>query len=347
MKQILIITFIFLFVISSIDGQYADVVTGLKVPWQMALNGNDLFITESTGGRVSKIDLTNPEPTAQVVLSGLFDPSGLALYGNDLYIAEFGSGKILKVDITSSSPVAIEVVTGLSGPSCLLLKENVLFVSEYINGKISKIDLSASAPVSEVVLTDLEGPEGILFSGNDLLIAEADGDKILSVNISEDIPVVRNLINFIGTPIGLAKKGDEIFIGGSDQGAIFSFNLNDPFPVLKRITIFPLELPTWMIFNGNDMYISELDRITKFKLNTSDVSSFHVSDHYLYPNPSQNFIHVEGIHIRQNFKIFNSLGHLVIEGKISPNERLDIQNLQSGFYCLKFDIGPCISFIKE
>ncbi len=70
MKQIYILTTIFLIGITNLKAQTIDVVTGLDNPLTLTLNGNDLYITESGSGKISKIDITDPTPTPTDVITG-------------------------------------------------------------------------------------------------------------------------------------------------------------------------------------------------------------------------------------------------------------------------------------
>ena len=67
----------------------------------------------------------------------------------------------------------------------------------------------------------------------------------------------------------------------------------------------------------------------------------------LFPNPSNEFVQISGLSKTANFRIHNILGAKVNIGIISDKEKIDIQNLTSGLYFLKFDNGNTIKFIKE
>ena len=88
MKQIYVLTTILLLTCINIIAQTTDVVTGLSFPQGIVLNGNDLYIAENNGNKISKIDITDATPTTIDVVTGLNGPRQLLLNGNDLYIAE-------------------------------------------------------------------------------------------------------------------------------------------------------------------------------------------------------------------------------------------------------------------
>ena len=67
----------------------------------------------------------------------------------------------------------------------------------------------------------------------------------------------------------------------------------------------------------------------------------------IYPNPSQNFIKINGLLESLNYTIYDILGNKISNGIISKNEKIDIQSFFNGLYFLKFENGNTLKFIKE
>ncbi|GGD14937.1 hypothetical protein GCM10011368_16100 [Hyunsoonleella pacifica] len=168
---------------NKIDAQ-TTVITGLNRPIGLVLNGNNLYISEIEGNKISKIDITATTPTATDVVTGLNRPIGLALNGNDLYIAEQYANKISKIDINATTPTATDVVTGLYFPAGLALNGNDLYITEFTGDKISKIDITATTATATNVVTLLNRPDGLVLNGNDLYISESGGNKISKFSIT-------------------------------------------------------------------------------------------------------------------------------------------------------------------
>ncbi|MDO5971598.1 hypothetical protein Q4Q35_17475, partial [Flavivirga aquimarina] len=72
-------------------------------PAGMVLNGDDLFIAELDGNKISKIDINVAIPTAEDVVTGLDGPVGMILNGDDLYIAEISGNRISKLNLGTLS----------------------------------------------------------------------------------------------------------------------------------------------------------------------------------------------------------------------------------------------------
>ena len=122
-----------------------DVITGLTKPIQFVLNGDDLYISESvSNSRISKIDITDPSPTATAVVStGI--PNFITLYENEIYISDQTEKKITKFDITAAKPTKIDVVTELNQPAGIAIKDDILYISEYSLRKIVSTQLTLSS----------------------------------------------------------------------------------------------------------------------------------------------------------------------------------------------------------
>ena len=141
MKQIYILaTILFINYCNLIAQTTTDVVTGLDFPNGLTINGNYLYISEYTGSKISKIDITASTPTVTDVITGVLQPTGIILNGNDLYISEYNGDKISKIDITATTPNANDVVTAVS-PWQLIIDNDILYITES-TGTVSKLNLN-------------------------------------------------------------------------------------------------------------------------------------------------------------------------------------------------------------
>ena len=152
------------------------VVDGISFPIALALNGNDLYIAQFYEGKVSKIDITIPNPPV-IEVARLQTPYALEISGNDLYVAGYVANKISKIDITSPYPMARDVVTALSLPVGLVLNGNDLYIAEagrsIGSDIISKINITSPNPSTSTVVTGLYNPtSGLAIYNNVLYIAE-------------------------------------------------------------------------------------------------------------------------------------------------------------------------------
>ena len=283
------------------------ILTGLEIPNSLALNGNDLYISEQGGNKISKINISDTNPTATTVISGLNHPDGLALNGNDLYIAERDGNKISKINISDTNPIAVTIVSGINKPTKLLLDNNDLYTSISEDYKVSKINILDINPTVTTVLAGISYPVGLGLYNNILFVAEPSASIVTKVNIT-NIPAP------LGGEIAFqAYSGWEIAINGD-----------------------------YIYYTGNNAIIRyHIDAVL------STASFPHISSMKTYPNPSTDFIYVLGLNSEKEYKIYNLLGQEIRSGKIYLKEKIDIQNLTNGLYFLKFNTGNSLKFIKE
>ena len=73
--------------------------------------------------------------------------------------------------------------------------------------------------------------------------------------------------------------------------------------------------------------------------NTSGVEGIEISSSiYVYPNPAQNYITIEGLTTNTNYQIIDISGKIILSGKIlNDSKQLDVSTLINGIYFLKVD----------
>ena len=85
---------------------------------------------------------------------------------------------------------------------------------------------------------------------------------------------------------------------------------------------------------------------TSTTLSASDVQLSNIAIK-LSPNPSSNFIKLSGLTKEENYSIYNIHGTRIMNGKISDNQKMDIQQLSIGLYLLKLERGKTIKLVKK
>ena len=67
----------------------------------------------------------------------------------------------------------------------------------------------------------------------------------------------------------------------------------------------------------------------------------------IFPNPSVNYIQIQGLTKTENYRIYNITGSEISKGSINTNEKIDVSNYSNGLYFLKFENGDTFKFLKE
>lgn len=275
--------------------------------------GNFIYISESFAGRISKIDITEPIPQPVVVIENLDFPAGLAIKDNFLYFAEnvfdnSDTGFISKIDLNESSPVKTIVSSETSDPNGIGIIGNDLYFSEWASGNIFKIDLTNSSAPPVVVVSGLSNPTEIIVSGNNLLVSEFSNNKVLNVDVSSSPAIVTDIVTDIISPTGLFLSGEDLYISEFGANQIVKFG-SPVFGVLDN-------------------------QIANSKL-------------VLSPNPSTDFVQVSGLTDTSKYTIYNNIGTEVNFGTIADNQKLNVMNLETGVYFIRFENGNALKFIKK
>lgn len=87
-----------------------------------------------------------------------------------------------------------------------------------------------------------------------------------------------------------------------------------------------------------------------FKLSTSStlgMGSSELKKRSVFPNPVNEYFQISGIIGKENFAIYNNLGIKVMNGTVSKDEEVNIQNLTAGLYFLKFNDGKIFKVLKK
>lgn len=174
---------------------------------------DELYFCQTSSGHISKIDLTEENPTVQsVVTSGLLGPIDLVNKDDVLYIAENDGGKVASINLTDANPTPVTLVDGLTSPVSLSLDSDFLYTA--VLGEIIRINLLDDV-VSFVSFTDdVNLPYGSAFFEGELYLTEFALDKVVKVT---DITPAWN----VPGPV-CAGETSAILGGASPTGGIYS-----------------------------------------------------------------------------------------------------------------------------
>lgn len=113
----------------------------------LALNGNDLYISQSeseSGGKILKIDVTESNPVAEEIVSNLFFPVGIEIIGSTLFFIDWtnqatGIDTLNKIDLNESNPQVTTILNNLNFPTYLTysIATDELYISQ--SDRVSKI----------------------------------------------------------------------------------------------------------------------------------------------------------------------------------------------------------------
>ncbi|MEO1033556.1 MAG: T9SS type A sorting domain-containing protein [Bacteroidota bacterium] len=353
MKGIYIVTLFLVFTLFNTNAQ-VSVVTS-EAPGARSLAFKDDVLYFGNLQSIYKIDVTQPDAEKVLVTTGLSGSTSLAINGDFLYFTEnYGgvdSGKISKIDLTAETINIVEVISGLFVPYSLAFKDNELYIADKGANSIYKIDITQASPsLIDVVTTGLHRPISLLFDGNDLYIGEnwdtfPDQDlgrSVFKMDVTASNPTLILMGNTMLKPTGLAILENTLYIKEADNLGITSLDLNESPPIASDGFLFLGDFSGngELEIKDNELYFAESmrNKISKYSFDNLGLHDYETNDLKIYPNPSNEFIHVLGsIETEKNYTIYNPLGKIVLSGSISERRTINIQNLDHGIYFLKFD----------
>ena len=152
---------------------------------------------------------------------------------------------------------------------------------------------------------------------------EVDIDSILALNCTSAN------IDFTFTPTG----GSNSPVVASLINGTASVNLN-----WTNVTSFIVSTTTPIALGFDNLVLNS---------STLSTNDFTLEMTKVFPNPSSDFIIINGLTTLENYVIYNSIGQQVKIGIVLENEKIDIQSLTNGLYFLKFENGNTIKFLKK
>ena len=232
------------------------VFTGLSGPTALAFNGNELYIAEASGNKISKIDITDTTPVLTNVISGLDWPYSIAIKDNELYFTEF-LGEISKINISQTSPIQTTLLT-LGWQNKIVFNGNDLYIAEFTFGKITKIDITDSTP-NTVYIASIDYPSGITLDDEDLFFAHNYENIISKKNIINDEETT--LVTGINGPSDLEIKDNILYIVQADKITkldLSALSIKDH-NLINRVKLFPNPVE-------DIIQVSHLTKDTNFKI---------------------------------------------------------------------------------
>jgi len=278
-----------------------DVVINIDRQASMLVDGDFLYFNQYGGSKVSKIDLTMPDPPIiDLVSSGLSGPNGIAINGTDLYFSESTADKISKIDLTSSDPVPEDFATGFSFPAGLVIIDEYIYVADIYADEIVKINLNDPSDRVELV-TGLEGPVGVHSRWDVLYFCELDGDRISKVDVTSSTVEVTLVQDGLPRPSDFALIGTDIYVCERQPN----------------------------VENGGRIY-----KIENLLSSTEDLTTPSFS---IYPNPTVDYLSISNIEEDMPYNIISLNGKTVLSGIISTDEKINLTGLIPATYVLQLN----------
>jgi len=322
-------------------GQFMNkdtVTTMVNWPIGLAEYNNTLFIAEGDDNEITKIDLSESNPTPEIVIGELDRPNYMAFYGSDLYFSEFSGGLISKINVDQSNPKKDTILMGLNSPRDLIFNGTDLYFSS--RNMIQKIDITSTDPEPVTIISEAGSILELALSGNDLYYSEYDENTISKLDISESNPIPTLVISDLDLPLsGMTIKDSELYFSQYGVSEISKIDISTAEPTIVNIDVNVVIAD--LAFIGDDLYASDFQNslILKYSNTALSTNTLATAPISIYPNPATDYITIEGLEDKLDGAIYNSLGAKIQAFSISDQTTIDIGNFAPGIYLLVFENG--------
>lgn len=221
-------------------------------------------------------------------------------------------------------------ISGLTSLTQLNLNGNNL-TSINVSGLTNLFRLVASNNMLNNIITDA--------NNTSLAVIEASGNQLTSLDVSSVSSLLRLIVDDNTNLSSLViKNGNNSSIVTSNFSALNTTNLG-----CIEVDDVSYATANW----------TNIDAGTLFSQNCATASSndFFINNISLYPNPTSQYLNLN-LNTLENvtYAITKITGKLVINGSVSENNKISVQNLQNGVYFLRLTTNEnqkILKFIKE
>ena len=226
----------------------------------------------------------------------------------------------------------------------------------------------SNPPLSDMYFPDPNGNLGFLFAGNTILKTTNNGttwntDPSLNpapVNNRFNIAYTSPQVWYVGSQTEMARTQNGFYIKGPEYSGYQISNTESVYRTRDGGV-------TWEPFGeGFEAWAPGSDSITDFSFPTNQVGyavtysgkvykldnllaikQIQSSKLGLYPNPTKDFLFVEGDNISsKSYAVYDLMGRKILSGTIYFN-KIDVSNLANGPYLLKIDGYETVKFKIE
>jgi hypothetical protein len=226
--------------------------------------------------------------------------NSMAIRGDELYFS--GDTHIFKIDHTQTNPSAVEVLE-VSATDLLFRGDELYYIS---GSNISKIDVTAQSPSVVGVTSAVENPTYMAFKGDDLYVSSVtfengiEATDLFIIDVTDSEATATHVFDgpeAILRGLAFYGNGNELYFissNGFDNHSILKIDVSQPSPTSTEVISSLASDPRSLTFDGNDLYISFLERVSKIDV-SGDLSS--IVDVISIQSHDVDKILVEGEHL--------------------------------------------------
>jgi WD40 repeat protein len=206
----------------------ANFITGLELPANLLVSGDNLFVTSWGGatGSVGKYDAETGAAINQNLISGeVFYPIALALSGDDLFVSDEDTSTVGEYDAQTGATINASFINpGLDGGDYLglgALGDRLFVTFPTENNGFAKYNAKTGKLIRSA---NLLGAYGIAFFGDKLLVGFPGSGTIGEYDAKTLKLINTNFIAGLSNPHQIALLGDKLFVTNEETGTVSEYD---------------------------------------------------------------------------------------------------------------------------
>jgi hypothetical protein len=356
MKKIILFFIVTLCTVYSSFSQ-EDIATNLENPGGKIIIDDFLYFVQKIpfgGGKLSRISITQENPTVEDLYIGFNDPVELVYNAPNLYLLELQGG-LYKIDMSKENlqPIFVIDPTGNSSNRSrgLAVINNYAYISLIDENKIVKVDLNASFPTNyDDYITGVNFPNNLASKENTLFFTNKISGvfRLEKINVNDPNQSSTIIENNLGNVTDFKVVDDIIYVlhYASSFKGVSKIILSNTLPTHSEpiISGLPSSLTSLAIAN-NSIYVSQHinpgGRIIEYNTGTLSVDDYMKSDIELFPNPAENSVFLKSdTNPIQSISLFSITGKKVLSHKVKDyTVEIPVQGMARGIYILHAEIN--------
>ncbi|WP_299834080.1 T9SS type A sorting domain-containing protein [uncultured Tenacibaculum sp.] len=247
-----------------------------------------------------------------------------------------------EISVTEAENFADEIEITNAGVTNLKGIEAFINLNKFIstgNQLVNNVNFTSNKSLSSIAISNASNLDNIIIGDNNNLTSISI--QLTSIK-SLDVSGATSLLN-------LRLQNNELTSLNIRNGN------NTNMALMGTVNLLGNNLSCVQIDNGltpptNGTLNWSYDSTTQFSTNCSTLSteSFNYKSKIIvYPNPSSEFIQIDGLNDLKSLKIYSLTGRLLYNNLVFENKKVKIDHLSSGIYYLIFDNKLKIKFIKK
>ena len=226
------------------------------VPYGIAFDGTDIYVSNYAGNTVSVIDPTTSQVTHTI--TGFNGPYGIAYDGTDIYVTNANSGTVSVIDPETKAVMGTPIGVGTS-PYGIAYDGTNIYVTNNSDDTVSVINPATNTVTDTINVGG--APAGIAYNGASLYVTNYDDDTVSVINPTTKA-VIGTPIGVGNAPYGVAYDGTNVYVTNYLGGTVTIIS-----PTTNQVTD-TITIGTGLTsiaYDGTNIYVTSivLDTVTK------------------------------------------------------------------------------------